>query len=34
MLSLVTVDAERKLALAPGQPVLALIKAVAIEAFA
>lgn len=34
LLSLVTVDAERKLGLAPGQPVLALVKAVAIEAFA
>jgi len=34
LLSLVTVDAQRKLALAPGKPVLALIKAVAIEAFA
>jgi molybdate transport system ATP-binding protein len=34
LLSLVTVDAERKLQLAPGRPVLALVKAVAIEAFA
>jgi len=34
LLSLVTADAQRKLALAPGKPVLALIKAVAIEAFA
>jgi molybdate transport system ATP-binding protein len=34
VLSLVTADAERKLGLAPGKPVLALIKAVAIEAFA
>jgi molybdate transport system ATP-binding protein len=34
VLSLVTVDAERKLELAPGKPVLALVKAVAIEAFA
>jgi molybdate transport system ATP-binding protein len=33
-LSLVTVDAARKLALAPGAPVLALVKAVAVEAFA
>jgi len=33
-LSLVTVDAARKLALAPGVPVLALVKAVAVEAFA
>jgi molybdate transport system ATP-binding protein len=34
LLSLVTADAERKLELAPGKPVLALVKAVAIEAFA
>ncbi len=34
LLSLVTVDAARKLELAPGKPVLALVKAVAIEAFA
>lgn len=34
VLSLVTVDAQRKLGLAPGVPVLALIKAVAVEAFA
>ena len=34
LLSLVTADAQRKLALVPGRPVLALIKAVAIEAFA
>jgi len=34
VLSLVTADAERKLGLAPRQPVLALIKAVAVEAFA
>lgn len=34
LLSLVTADAERKLALAPGVPVLALVKAVAVEAFA
>jgi molybdate transport system ATP-binding protein len=32
-LSLVTADAARKLALAPGAPVLALVKAVAVEAF-
>jgi molybdate transport system ATP-binding protein len=34
LLSLVTADAARKLALAPGTPVLALVKAVAVEAFA
>ena len=34
LLSLVTADAARTLALAPGTPVLALIKAVAVEAFA
>jgi molybdate transport system ATP-binding protein len=34
LLSLVTADAERKLGLAPGVPVLALVKAVAVEAFA
>jgi molybdate transport system ATP-binding protein len=34
VLSLVTVDAQRKLGLVPGGPVLALIKAVAVEAFA
>jgi molybdate transport system ATP-binding protein len=34
VLSLVTADAARKLALAPGTQVLALIKAVAVEAFA
>lgn len=34
LLSLVTADAARKLALAPGAPVLALVKAVAVEAFA
>jgi molybdate transport system ATP-binding protein len=34
LMSLVTADAERKLALAPGAPVLALVKAVAVEAFA
>ena len=34
LLSLVTADAAHKLALAPGRPVLALVKAVAIEAFA
>jgi molybdopterin-binding protein len=34
LLSLVTADAARKLCLAPGTPVLALVKAVAVEAFA
>jgi molybdate transport system ATP-binding protein len=34
LLSLVTADAARKLVLAPGTPVLALVKAVAVEAFA
>jgi molybdate transport system ATP-binding protein len=34
LLSLVTVDAVRKLGLAPGAPVLALVKAVSVEAFA
>jgi molybdate transport system ATP-binding protein len=34
LLSLVTADAARKLELAPGRPVLALVKAVAVEAFA
>jgi molybdate transport system ATP-binding protein len=34
LLSLVTADAALKLALAPGTPVLALVKAVAVEAFA
>jgi len=34
LLSLVTADAVRRLALAPGVPVLALVKAVAVEAFA
>jgi molybdate transport system ATP-binding protein len=34
LLSLVTADAVRRLALAPGAPVLALVKAVAVEAFA
>jgi molybdopterin-binding protein len=34
LLSLVTVDAVQKLALAPGVPILALIKAVSVEAFA
>ncbi len=34
LLSLVTADAARSLALAPGTPVLALVKAVAVEAFA
>ncbi len=34
LLSLVTSDAARKLALTPGTPVLALVKAVAVEAFA
>jgi molybdate transport system ATP-binding protein len=34
LLSLVTVDAVRRLGLAPGRPVLALVKAVAVEAFA
>jgi molybdate transport system ATP-binding protein len=34
LLSLVTADAAHKLDLAPGRPVLALVKAVAVEAFA
>jgi molybdate transport system ATP-binding protein len=34
LLALVTADAVRSLALAPGQPVLALVKAVAVDAFA
>jgi molybdopterin-binding protein len=34
LLSLVTADAVRTMNLAPGVPVLALVKAVAVEAFA